>query len=120
MNRLKNGLILSILIIFFSLVIVMPVTCLFKTVTGISCPACGMTRAFFALLHFDLLTACYQNLLSIPIFIFLVLSVIMLLKDFFQNRFSYIPHLLYFLENYSFFIILLLIISFIFNNIKLI
>lgn len=118
MNRLKNGFILLILISFLGLVAMMPVTCLFKTVTGISCPACGMTRAFLAILRFDLLEACYQNLLSIPLFLFLIFSIFMLLKDFVQNRFSYIPRLLQFLGNYSFMIILLLIISFSFNYLK--
>lgn len=118
MNRLKNGFILLILISFLGLVAMMPVTCLFKTVTGISCPACGMTRAFLAILHFDLLEACYQNLLSIPLFLFLIFSIFMLLKDFVQNRFSYIPCLLQFLGNNAFILILLLIISFSFNYLK--
>ncbi len=118
MNRLKNGLILLILISFLSLIAIMPVACLFKTVTGISCPACGMTRAFICILHFDFLEACYQNLLSIPLFLFLIFSVIMLLKDFIQNRFSYIPHVLQFLGQYTCPLILLLTISFIFNNAK--
>ena len=116
MNRLKNGLILFILISFLSLIAIMPVACLFKTVTGISCPACGMTRAFISILDFDFLEACYHNLLSIPLFLFLIFSFIMLVKDFIQNRFSYIPRVLDFLGNYAFVIILLLIISFIFNN----
>ncbi|MCI9087263.1 MAG: DUF2752 domain-containing protein [Clostridia bacterium] len=118
MNRLKNGLIILILISFLSLVAVMPVTCLLKTVTGISCPACGMTRAFEAILHFNFLEACYQNLLSIPLLLFFIFLIFMLLKDFMQNRFSYIPHLLLFFEKYSFIFICLLLISFIFNNLK--
>lgn len=118
MNRLKNGLILFILISFLCLVTVIPVACLFKTVTGISCSACGMTRAFLAILHFDLLEACYQNLLSIPFFLFLIFSIFMLLKDFVQNRFSYLPRLLQFLDHYGFILIILLVISFIFNNLK--
>ncbi len=119
MNRLKNGLILLILISFLGLVAIMPVACLFKTVTGISCPSCGMTRDFLALLHFDLLGACYHNLLSIPFLLFLIFSVFMLLKDFVQNRFTYIPRLLQFFEHYGFVIILLLIVSFVFNNLKI-
>lgn len=118
MNRLKNGFILLILISFLGLVVMMPVTCLFKTVTGISCPACGMTRAFLSILHLDFLDACYQNLFSIPLFVFLLFSVIMLGKDFVQNRFSYIPRVLHFLGQYAFIFISLLIISFLFNNIK--
>lgn len=118
MNRLKNGLLLFILISFLCFVAIMPVNCLFKTVTGIYCPACGMTRAFLAILHFDFLEACYQNLLSIPFLIFLIFSTIMLVKDFIQNRFSYIPRILFFFEHHAVFIITSLIISFVFNNFK--
>lgn len=118
MNRLKIGLILLILISFLCFIAVMPVTCIFKTVTGISCPACGMTRAFHAILHFNFLEAIYQNLLSIPFFIFIIFSIFMLLKDFIQNRFSYITSILNFLNSNSFLVVILLIISFLFNNLK--
>ncbi len=119
MNRLKNGLILLILISFLCFIAVMPVTCIFKTVTGICCPACGMTRAFFAILHFNYLEAFYQNILSIPFFVFIIFSVFMLFKDFIQNRFSYISNLLYFFGKHYSLIISLLIISFLFNNFKI-
>lgn len=118
MNRLKNGLILTILISFLCFVAIMPVTCIFKTVTGIYCPACGMTRAIWSILHFDLLNACYQNMLSIPLFLFLILSVCMLIKDLVQNRFSYIPRVLHFFGKNAILILILLVISFIFNNFK--
>lgn len=118
MNRLKNGLILIILISFLAFVAIMPVSCVFYTITGIYCPACGLTRAFINILHFNLLEACYQNILSIPVFIFLIFSIFMLIKDFVQNRFSYIPSLLSFFEKYAILILALLIISFIFNNLK--
>ena len=119
MNRLKNGLILIILIGFLCFIAMMPVTCVFQTITGFSCPACGMTRAFIAILNFNFLEACYQNLLSIPFFIFLFFSVCMLIKDFVQNRFSYIKHVFHFLEQYWVFILVSLIISFLFNNLKI-
>lgn len=119
MNRLKNGLILIVLISFLCFISIMPVTCVFQAVTGIFCPACGMTRAFLAILNFNFLEACYQNLLSIPLFIFLVFSVFMLVKDFIQNRFSYIHHVLCFLEQHPIIILALLIISFVFNNLKM-
>jgi len=118
MNRVKSGLILIILISFLCFVAIMPVTCIIKTVTGIYCPACGMTRGFLAILHFNFLEACYQNLLSIPLFLFILFSVFMLGKDFVQNRFSYIPHVLHFFDKYAILILLLLLISFVFNNLK--
>ena len=118
MNRLKSGLILIILISFLCFVAIMPVTCIFKTVTGISCPACGMTRSFISIMQFDFLEAFYQNLLGIPLFIFLTISFFMLIKDFVLNEFTYIPHVLKFFNKHYLSILLLLLISFAFNNLK--
>ena len=41
--------------------------CLFKAVTGLPCPGCGMTRAFLALGRLDLAGACAQNPLVFPL-----------------------------------------------------
>ena len=35
--------------------------CLFKALLGIACPACGMTRAYTALLRLDFASAFYYN-----------------------------------------------------------
>ena len=43
-------------------------TCIFKNITGLSCPGCGSQRAFHELLHFNLKNAFYYN----PIFIILL------------------------------------------------
>jgi len=37
--------------------------CLFHQLTGLNCPGCGMTRAIYALLHGDFLTALHDNAL---------------------------------------------------------
>ena len=118
MNRIKNGIILIILISFLCFVSIMPVTCVLKKVTGIYCPSCGMTRSFEAILHFHFLDAIWYNILGIPLFIFIIFSVIMLIKDFIQNKFTYISNLLYFFSKHYIFIFTLLIISFVFNNLK--
>lgn len=118
MNRVKNITILTILIAFLLMVAKIPVTCIFKSVTGISCPACGMTRSFFAILHFDFLEAFSQNILGIPLFIFLTVSVIILLYEIVKNQFHYIPKILHFFEKYYVIILLLLGLSFIINNLK--
>mgnify|MGYP005757533529 FL=1 len=114
-NRAKNILILFILIAFLLFVLNIPVTCIFKSVTGISCPSCGMTRAFFAILQFNFIDAFFLNILSIPLFLFIVISVIIMIIEIFRNKFEYVPKLLNFLSKYWYVFIILLILSFIWN-----
>ncbi len=118
MNKLKNGIILIILISFLCFISIMPVTCIIKTVTGIYCPACGMTRSFLSILHFDFINATYYNLFGIPFFICIIIFLTMVLRDFILNRFSFIPKLLSLLGKHYIFILVLLVIGTIFNNLK--
>jgi hypothetical protein len=39
--------------------------CLFHQLTGLNCPGCGGTRAFYALLHGDVITALHDNALLV-------------------------------------------------------
>lgn len=114
-NRTKNILILLVLILFLLFILNVPVTCIFKSVTGISCPSCGMTRAFFAILQFNFIDAFFLNILSIPLFLFIVISVIIMIIEIFRNKFEYVPKLLNFLSKYWYVFIILLILSFIWN-----
>ena len=115
MNRIKNFIILVILIIFLYTISILPVTCFFKSVTGIYCPACGMTRAFRSILNLNFLDAIYFNILSIPLFIFMVISIFILIVEIFQNKFNYVPKLLKFFGKYWYIFIILLVISFVWN-----
>lgn len=121
-NRRKNIIILTILITFLLILSIIPATCLFKKVTGIYCPACGMTRAFYSIIYnFDLIQAFSYNILSIPLFIFIVSSSFILIYEIITNKFNYIPKLLQLLSNKLVltFIFIFVIISFIINNIYL-
>lgn len=118
MNRIKNFIILAILIIFLYTISILPVTCFFKLVTGIYCPACGMTRAFISILNLNFLDAIYFNILSIPLFIFIVYFSFRLVVDLIRNDFVFIPNLLDFFKNYYWIFLILLLISFVFNNIN--
>lgn len=118
MNRIKNGIILLILISFLFIISQVPVTCIFKSVTGISCVSCGMTRAFWSILNFNFLDAVYFNILSIPLFIFIIYSVIRLCIDILKNTYTYITNLLNFFKTYYWIFLILMFISFVFNNLK--
>lgn len=119
-NRRKNIIILTILITFLLILSIIPATCLFKKVTGIYCPACGMTRAFYSIIYnFDLIQAFSYNILSIPLFIFIVSSSFILIYEIITNKFNYIPKLLQLLSNKLVLalIFIFIVISFIVNNI---
>ncbi|MBE6713621.1 MAG: DUF2752 domain-containing protein [Ruminococcaceae bacterium] len=59
--------------------------CLFRNAFGISCPGCGISRAFLAILHFDISGAFRLNLLSIPLFIGIALYYLFLTLDLFRG-----------------------------------
>jgi hypothetical protein len=49
--------------------------CLFRMVTGLPCPSCGLTRAFIALGHGRLAEACLQNIMS-PVLLVALVAVL--------------------------------------------
>lgn len=57
-SHLKEKLALTIgYLAIVAVLYFLDVPCLFLTLAKIPCPGCGMTRALFAFLHFDLVTA---------------------------------------------------------------
>lgn len=120
MNRTKNIEILIILILTLLFVKLIPVTCLLHQVTGISCPTCGMTRAFESILCFDLYSAFSYNMLSIPLFLFIINTVFVLIYEIITNKFCYGPYLVKIFTHKPviFCSIFLVLFSFIINNIK--
>lgn len=118
-NRIKNICILTILTLFLLVIKFIPVTCIFKQVTGIYCPACGMTRAFHSILNLNFINAFCYNMLSIPLFIFIVSSFIILIYETLIGKFEYVPRLLKLLSNKLVLVIIfaMIFMSFIVNNI---
>ena len=114
-NRIKNILILTILLIFLLMIKLLPVACLFWQATGIYCPACGMTRAFHSVMSFNLIEAFQYNILSIPLFLF---TIIILLYEIIFNKWNYIPFILKKMSNKHFIIVILfyMLLSMIINN----
>ncbi|WP_277219137.1 DUF2752 domain-containing protein [Peptoniphilus vaginalis] len=57
------------------------ITCPIKFMTGISCPSCGMTRAYLSLLRLDFKSAYYYH----PLFVLPALGLIIYI---FRDKFS--------------------------------
>ena len=117
-NRLKNLFILICFFTFFLLILYNPVNCIFKEFTGLYCPSCKMTRAFYCIFNFDLINAFKLNIISIPLFIFIIFFLLNIFIDFIKGRFIFIPNLLKFFSKYYIIIIALGVISFVYNNIS--
>jgi uncharacterized membrane protein YczE len=64
----RNAIITVLAVVFFyGLLFSLHITCPIKAVTGISCPSCGMTRAWLSLLRLDLVAAWhFHPLLLLP------------------------------------------------------
>ena len=91
--------------------------CPIKAIFGITCPGCGMTRGFMAILNFDFKTAYEYNVLSVPIFLGIAMYAVFAIIDIIFDK-NYV----YVIENklskkYMYFIYaIILIISVIMNN----
>ena len=84
-----SGLVLPFIVFFFD------IKCIFKEIFKIPCISCGMTRAFLSILKFDFIGAIKYNVLSIPIFIFIILFYsLYLLKIVFNNKLINIYYLI--------------------------
>ena len=86
-NRLKSTVkvIAEIGVLFLLYILVFDLTgfgipCIFRTVTGLLCPGCGMTHAMAAAFHGNFRQAMYYNALSLTllpiILIYLVIKLI--------------------------------------------
>lgn len=114
-NKKLVLLILTILLVFGILVVfVCPMDCIFKSITGIPCPSCGLTRGFRALLKGDIVSAFNYNILTIPIFIFLLILIFLFIIDLILKKDLVTSYLLYFKKHYKL-LIIIIIISFIIN-----
>lgn len=55
--------------------------CVFKSITGIPCPGCGMGRATIQLFKGNLIKSFDYNILCIPFTIIIIISICWLMRD---------------------------------------
>ena len=60
--------------------------CPIQNIFGVSCPGCGLTRAFIAIMSLDFNSAIKLHILSIPIFVGILLYAFFCLIDFFFEK----------------------------------
>ncbi len=60
-------------VLFYGFLHIMGIGCPIKYLTGVSCPGCGMTRAYLSLLRLDFAGAFYYH----PLFLLPVIAVVM-------------------------------------------
>jgi hypothetical protein len=63
--------------------------CIFKNVTGVPCPSCGITRSLVQLVHGNILEAIYVNPLGLLAALFLLIAPCWLLADIFNKKESF-------------------------------
>lgn len=120
MKRLINILLLIFGISFIVIVTsgIINFKCIFKALFNISCPGCGLTRSFIAIINLDFYSAFNYNILGIPIFIISITVCTSMIIDIMRNDNRTIIYIFNFFNKYYVVIILLLTISMIINNIK--
>lgn len=119
MNRIYKiiALLLEIIFTYITLFSNIKIKCISKLLFNVSCPACGLTRAFKSMMKLDFIKAFYYNPLSIIILIFLVFLNIYLIIDITTNK-KKTNEFLVKVGKYYIVILILLIITGIINNIK--
>ena len=87
MKRTKTNLIIIVIIgIYLIFIKIFNIRiCLIYNLFHIPCPACGLTRSFFAILNGDILLSFKYNILTIPIIVFFTLYLIFSFIDDINN-----------------------------------
>jgi len=75
-NRIFFALILSVGMVFFFFIhpqhSLLP-ACYFKSLTGLDCPSCGLSRSFYAVAHFHMGDSFRYHIIGPILFLFFVL-----------------------------------------------
>ena len=118
MTKSKKILILALylgLTLIFLICVKFHVPCLIKKYFHISCPGCGITRAFLCIFQFKFIESFSYNILAFPLFCFLSIALLLDINDLLFNK-NYLTSMINKLSKSYYVILLLVIVSFIINN----
>lgn len=93
------------------------VNCIFKSVFGIPCPGCGLTRGFRALFSGDFIKAESYNILTIPIFLFLLFVLVLMIIDI-ANKSNNTEKILKKISNHYILLIIIVCLNWIINIVR--
>lgn len=103
-----NILMISGILLLFIILFLKPI-CIFKYITRIPCPMCGITRGIKSILNFNIIDSLKYNLLSIPTLLFITTFYILYILSIILRK-NYIScYYNYFVINYKTIIYILLI-----------
>lgn len=114
----KTKLMLLLLLVVFFIALTFSYQCPFKKILHIACPGCGLTRSIFAILHGHFIESFQYNILGLPIFIFLIYSIIRIFYDIIHKQDTYILKIYNLTVKYWYIILIILFINMLINNIR--
>lgn len=110
-KRTRSLLIAFVITILFLFLWFFKPECIFKSITGISCPACGLTRAFESIFSGDFIGSFDYNILGFPLFACGVALIGMMAYDIIKNDNLVERFFIVCFNNYYGLIIIILILS---------
>lgn len=118
-NRIINIFILVIVTILFVMLFILKkeIPCMFKSILGISCPGCGMTRAINEIIHLRFIDAFKFNILSIPLVIIGSFSFFVIIYDTIKNSDIFIRFVNKAFTKFWYIFMILIVFSMVINNI---
>ena len=119
-NRVVNILILLIAFTLFMMIFILDtkIPCVFKSMLGISCPGCGMTRAIHEILHFNFFQSIKYNILALPLVVLGIILTPVIIYDIIFNKNIFITVSNKILTKYWYIVLIIVGITMLINNIN--
>lgn len=117
MKRLKNVLccLLPCFLLLVLFILDFKYHCPFKKIFKIPCPGCGMTRAMLLIFKGEIINSFHYHILALPLLIFIIFSVICLIREIIQNKIIYLEKVNHIIEKHFILIVVVVLVVWMFN-----